>query len=1263
MKHRNYLIILLTLVVLGCVWRADAQQNLAQQAHAIFEQHCVSCHGPNRAFAEILTIQHDALIASGHVVASEPDDSELYQRLLGDTPNGPRMPILAPPLPAAAIDTIRLWIEAGAPNWEVAPTQRVFITTDAMLATIQQHVESLAPLDRPFARYFTLTHLYNAGETNEALRDYRQALAKLINSLSWEYQVIRPQPIDKEETLYYIDLRDYKWDVNEAWLKMEGVYPYGFNYGIEGYATLQQNTNCLVPFVHVDWFLATASLPPLYHDILDLPQTDRELEARLEVNVARNLKNAPGVRVWRAGFNESRVSSNNRVVERHRSRYGAYWKSYDFAGNVARQNIFTHPLSFKHDGSEIIFNLPNGLQAYYISNAAGRRLDAAPVDIVSNPAARDPVVRNGLSCIGCHTEGMKQFDDGVREVIQHTANPTYNKAQALRLYIEKATMDALLREDTQRFKEALEAAGGIFGGAEPVERLQQQFESPLDAAHAAAALGMITPDFRKEIQEGKLQTLGLQGLLLTDGSVQRDTWTSQFQSVVSALSAENRLYTGTRGLPPAAAQDYSRWGLPEGPTRRFGKGGITEIAYSPDGSLFAVASSIGVWLYDADTTQEVALLTGHTDIVTSVSFSPSGLTLASGSRDDTIRLWDANTGALRQTLTDHTGDVTSIDFSPDGLTLASGSHDGTVILWNLTTGEASNTLHTGDVTSIDFSPDGLTLASGRQNIDLWDVVTGEHQKTLAGHADRVLSISFSSDGLTLASGSQDHTIRLWDITTGAELRRFGHSHVLSVRFSSDGLTLASGGGDDTIRLWDAPTGTLLKTLTGHIGDVLSVCFSSDGQMLASGSHDGTIRLWDFATVWDAASGEPRQILSEHTQFVSSVSFSSDGLTLASGNGRNIDLWDVATGTHRNTLKGHTEDVLSVCFSSDGLTLASGSRDGTIRLWDVTTSEQRHSFGHGGAVNSVYLSGDGQMLASGSSDQRILLWDITTGENRQAFSHNDVVNSVCFSSDGQMLASGSADRTIRLWDVTTGELRKTLSRHTSSVESVCFSPDGSTLASGSQDNTIRLWDVITGALQKTFTGHTNGVFSTSFSSDGLTLASGSQDNTIRLWNVTTGKLRRTLTGHTDGVLSVSFSGDGRALASGSSDGLVFLWNIAPTGESIGAPHLAMDVNQGGTVNISKTSLFPNYPNPFNPETWIPYQLATPTAVTISIHAADGKLVRTLALGHQLAGIYRSRSRAAYWDGRNEVGERAASGVYFYTLTANNFSATGKMLIRK
>ena len=97
--------------------------------------------------------------------------------------------------------------------------------------------------------------------------------------------------------------------------------------------------------------------------------------------------------------------------------------------------------------------------------------------------------------------------------------------------------------------------------------------------------------------------------------------------------------------------------------------------------------------------------------------------------------------------------------------------------------------------------------------------------------------------------------------------------------------------------------------------------------------------------------------------------------------------------------------------------------------------------------------------------------------------------------------------------------------------------------------------------------------------------------------------------------------------------------------------------------TETALLPNYPNPFNPETWIPYQLAEAADVTMTLYAADGRLVRTLALGHQSAGLYHSRTRAAYWDGRNEFGEPVASGVYFYTLTAGDFTATRKMLIRK
>ena len=131
------------------------------------------------------------------------------------------------------------------------------------------------------------------------------------------------------------------------------------------------------------------------------------------------------------------------------------------------------------------------------------------------------------------------------------------------------------------------------------------------------------------------------------------------------------------------AEDYTRWGLPEGAKARLGKGSIAEIQYSPDGTRLAVASSIGIWFYDTAGYQEAALLTGHTSNVRSVAFSPDGNTLATGSWDDTVRLWDTKTGAHIRTLTGHTNSVLSVAFSPDGNIIATGSDDGTMLLWNL----------------------------------------------------------------------------------------------------------------------------------------------------------------------------------------------------------------------------------------------------------------------------------------------------------------------------------------------------------------------------------------------------------------------------------------------------------------------------------------------------------------------------------------------------------------------------------------------------
>ena len=155
------------------------------------------------------------------------------------------------------------------------------------------------------------------------------------------------------------------------------------------------------------------------------------------------------------------------------------------------------------------------------------------------------------------------------------------------------------------------------------------------------------------------------------------------------------------------AQDSPQWHLPAGATMRFGKGEIYDIAYSPDSTRIAVAGSIGIWLYDAFTGAEQALLVGPR--VNSAAFSPDGNTIASGSQDGIVRLWDVATGTLQNTLTDS---ATNVAYSPDGNTIASVGWDKTVRLWDTTTGNLLKTLtgHTDQVSSVAYSPDGTTIA-------------------------------------------------------------------------------------------------------------------------------------------------------------------------------------------------------------------------------------------------------------------------------------------------------------------------------------------------------------------------------------------------------------------------------------------------------------------------------------------------------------------------------------------------------------------------
>ncbi|KIM24767.1 hypothetical protein M408DRAFT_45879, partial [Serendipita vermifera MAFF 305830] len=299
----------------------------------------------------------------------------------------------------------------------------------------------------------------------------------------------------------------------------------------------------------------------------------------------------------------------------------------------------------------------------------------------------------------------------------------------------------------------------------------------------------------------------------------------------------------------------------------------------------------------------VGPLQGHITSVYSVSFSPDGRRIVSGSLDDTIRVWNSETGeTILGPLMGHGGPVYSASFSPDGKRIVSGSGDHTLRVWDAETGQ---------------------------------MVLGP----LQGHNNCIWSASFSPDGRSIISGSADHTIRVWNAATGKRILgplRGHNASVSSVLFSPDGRRIVSGSDDHTIRVWDAATGkTILGPLQGHSASVRCVSVSPDGTKIVSGSEDNTIQVWD-ATTGDTVTDS----LQGHNDLVWSVSFSPDGRRIVSGSeDRTIRIWDAETGeTVLGPMQGHRNSVNSVSFSPGGGRIVSGSDDCTVRVWDAELDE-------------------------------------------------------------------------------------------------------------------------------------------------------------------------------------------------------------------------------------------------------------------------------------------------------------------------------------
>ncbi|MCI0712876.1 MAG: WD40 repeat domain-containing protein [Chloroflexi bacterium] len=495
---------------------------------------------------------------------------------------------------------------------------------------------------------------------------------------------------------------------------------------------------------------------------------------------------------------------------------------------------------------------------------------------------------------------------------------------------------------------------------------------------------------------------------------------------------------------------------------------VVGFAYSPDDSRLVTGTGtiragnydtagdrqIDIW--DAATGTHLNQMTGHTDTIFSVMYSPDGKWIASGSKDTTVGLWDAETGELVHLIDAHEREVhRSIGFSPDSSLLATASQDKTLRLWDVETGEQVASFE--DRTLIDsmaFSPVGNLIATGNilGSITVWAVdetidpdvmqtdraafakITTDNAgqvralATLEAHQTTVSDLDFSPDGTQLVSVGFDASAYIWDVANQEiAFELVGHEdQVNQAVFSPDGTLVATSSRDETARLWDTATGEERFVLDGHEDRVVGLAFSPDGSRLVTTSDDTTVR------VWDTQSGEALFVfegISESvTNFAAGIAYTADGKYIATaaghlwnitGEGFSVDLWDAATGEHYMNFGRYDQALYTLGLSPDGSQVYSTGKDRLIHVWDVQSGEEVLTLeGHTGELrHGVVFSSDGNLIVSAGFDKTVRMWSAETGDLVATIpSERDFVTSLAINNDGTIIATGNLDGSLKLWAV-------------------------------------------------------------------------------------------------------------------------------------------------------------------------------------------------------------------------------------------------------
>ena len=512
----------------------------ASAADAFIGKYCRNCHGPGESSQGSFPAGDLASIAAN---AAFVTPGNAAKSLLYTSVTSGRMPLGKRPADAE-VQSLATWIDsltqsdipvaAAAGKTE---RSRPMIGYRDFIELALRDVTRIDERDQPFMRYFSYRDQYNgmmSCETHETFLKRMQVLAggfkKLLNSLSYGPNLVIPDEVEGSNGLLVrVDIRDLEWSADDYDFLINEYF-----YGVDPTSdaslhALAKATQTQLPIMRIDWFMSNGARPKVYNRLMKLPTHIRELETRFKIDVDQNIHRG---RVLRAGFADgsSGVSDHNRMLERHDMPFGGYyWKSYDFGGDVGRQVLKRFPhgpkelkleaglQSFEHDGGEMVFSLPNGMQGYYLSTAEGAQLDVGPTAIVSfrkRPIGKGVEIINARSCFDCHYDGILSKRDQIREHIQ--TSTLFSKDQQdvlLALYAPQEELDEAYKRDRDRFVASLDRLGiteptpdggktslKAPGGAEIFTYFADKYEDELNFEQLAAEFDMTPEQFASDIR-------------------------------------------------------------------------------------------------------------------------------------------------------------------------------------------------------------------------------------------------------------------------------------------------------------------------------------------------------------------------------------------------------------------------------------------------------------------------------------------------------------------------------------------------------------------------------------------------------------------------------------------------------------------------------------------------------------------------------------------------------------------------------------------